>query len=615
MLETIRTTWKFLSRRQRFKYVALMVAQGGTNLLDLVGIAAIGLLTMAVATGAIDFDFRGLYRVSVDTTTPSLVVALVMFAAFSFLAKALFNLLLSLALIRYMAVIEVEASRRLAEHLLKGSLSELRKYSQSDIHYAVNASTSSMYSGVLTAISNLVTGAGLMFMILGTFFLLNPLAASVVAAYLLVMVVSIQFLIGGRLKKIGRDVNKGTVRATSTILDSVRSFREVSVLGKQDFFLQRFVDARRLLATTKANSVVLSSVPRLVIEQGLMLGVLAFVSWQVTSQDVSTGLASVGVFVIGSVRIIGAVIPVQNAYSSLKTTVVKAELAQRLHQEVQAKRNEQAQALGALESVEPSPEDVLFSASRAIRGLGIEVRDVAFTYPGSDRPAVQEINLFANPGGFVALVGPSGAGKTTLADLILGLNIPDAGRVSVEGCNPIEIRAKFPGLISYVPQKPGMVTGSIAENVALGCPHAEINYEWVWECLRLAALDKLIREIPDGIHASIGKHGDQLSGGQLQRLGLARALYSKPRLVILDEATSALDAGSEAAVSKNIRELGESVTLIVIAHRLSTIQHADCVYVVDEGKIIASGPFNTLRKTVPMIEEYVRLMSFDDTEG
>ena len=121
--------------------------------------------------------------------------------------------------------------------------------------------------------------------------------------------------------------------------------------------------------------------------------------------------------------------------------------------------------------------------------------------------------------------------------------------------------------------------------------------------------------MPGGIHSSLGKQSDQLSGGQLQRLGLARALYPKPRLVILDEATSALDAGSEAAVSKNIRELGESVTLIVIAHRLSTIQHADCVYVVDEGKIIASGPFNTLRKTVPMIEEYVRLMSFDDTEG
>jgi ATP-binding cassette subfamily C protein len=159
-----------------------------------------------------------------------------------------------------------------------------------------------------------------------------------------------------------------------------------------------------------------------------------------------------------------------------------------------------------------------------------------------------------------------------------------------------------------------MVSGTIAQNIALGIPDEKIDEDWVWECLRLAALDEVVHGMPGGIHSSLGKQSDQLSGGQLQRLGLARALYPKPRLVILDEATSALDAGSEAAVSKNIRELGDRVTLVVIAHRLSTIQHADTVYVVDEGKVIASGPFKKLRKTVPMIEEYVRLMSFDDTE-
>ena len=589
-------------------------AQLFANVLDLVGIAAIGLLVMAVASGSIDFDLGGLYRIRIDETPPSLIAGLVMAAALSFLLKAVFNLLLSLALIRYMAGVEVNASKRMAHYMLSGTLGELRRYSQADIQYAVNASTGAMYSGVLNSIASIITGAGLMVMILGTFFLVNPIAAVVVAIYLAIVVSTIQWAIGNKLKEIGRDVNRSSVATTGAILDAVSSFREIAVLKKQQFFLRRFVDARWLLVKTNARSIVLRSVPRLIIEQGLMLGVLGFVSWQIFGGDVATGLASVGVFVVGSVRIIGAVVPLQNSYSTLKTTVVKAEMAQKLTVEMSERAPEREAMQKALENASPLATLAAEAEGAPPRGLGIEMKGVEFTYPDADEPVVKDIDLSAEPGGFIALIGPSGAGKTTLADLVLGLNVPDKGTVLIDGRNPLEIREKHPGLISYVPQKPGMVSGTIAQNIALGIPDEKIDEEWVWECLRLAALDDVVRGMAGGIHASLGKQSDQLSGGQLQRLGLARALYPKPRLIILDEATSALDAGSEAAVSKNIRDLGESVTLLVIAHRLSTIKHADCVYVVDEGKILASGPFNRLRRTVPMIEEYVRLMSFDDVE-
>ncbi len=615
MWETIKTTWSFLTRRQKVIFGILTGAQLFANVLDLVGIAAIGLLVMAVASGEIDFDFGGLYRLRIEETPPELIAGLVAAAALSFLLKAVFNLVLSLALIRYMAGIEVNASKRMAEYLLSGSLGELRRFSQADIQYAVNASTSAMYGGVLNSIATLITGSGLMVMILGTFFLVNPVAALVVAIYLVVMVTVIQWIIGEKLKQIGRDVNQGSIASTSAILDSVNSFREVAVLKKQPYFLKRYGEARWLLAKTSATNTVLKSVPRLIIEQGLMLGVLGFVSWQILGGDVATGLASVGVFVVGSVRIIGAVVPIQNSYSALKTTVVKAEMAQKLQIEMTERAKEREAMRIALEAAPPLASLANQAAGKPPKGLGIEMKDVEFTYPDGDEPVVSGINLSAEPGGFIAFVGPSGAGKTTLADLVLGLNVPQKGSVLIDGRNPLEIREKHPGLISYVPQKPGMVSGTIAQNIALGIADEKIDEEWVWECLRLAALDEVVRGMPGGIHASLGKQSDQLSGGQLQRLGLARALYPKPRLIILDEATSALDAGSEAAVSQNIRELGDQVTLIVIAHRLSTIQHADCVYVVDEGKIIASGPFNVLRKTVPMIEEYVRLMSFDDGEG
>jgi ATP-binding cassette subfamily C protein len=197
-------------------------------------------------------------------------------------------------------------------------------------------------------------------------------------------------------------------------------------------------------------------------------------------------------------------------------------------------------------------------------------------------------------------------------DLLLGLHKPESGVIRIAGEEPMQLRQDSPGLLSYVPQKPGIVSGSIAQNVALGVPDEEINEADVLSALDKAQLTDLISTLPEGIHSSLGNHADSLSGGQIQRLGLARALYTNPRLIILDEATSALDAATEASIAGAIQRLGDDTTVIVIAHRLSTIQHADVVYVMNDGSIEASGTFKEVRKQVPMIEEYVKLMSFDN---
>ncbi len=245
-------------------------------------------------------------------------------------------------------------------------------------------------------------------------------------------------------------------------------------------------------------------------------------------------------------------------------------------------------------------------------GLPIDVTDLVFTHSGNSAPTIDHVTMNVAAGGYVAIVGPSGAGKTTLVDILLGLHNPDSGTVRVAGVDPRELREQSPGLISYVPQKPGLVSGTIAQNVALGVPQEEIAEAQVREALRKAQLLTFVESLPEGIHASLGSHSDSLSGGQIQRLGFARALYTEPRLVILDEATSALDAATEASVAASIKEVGDETTVVVIAHRLSTIQDADEVHVVDDGKIVASGTFTAVRKAVPMVEEYVQLMSFTD---
>lgn len=613
MWEKIKISWSFLNKREKRNYILVIMGRVFTNGLDLVGIGAIGLLVMAVASGRIEFSLGSFYTLEIEETPIELIIGLIILSAASFLLKALSALALSYASLWLLVGIEVRSSKRVLDFLLNGSLGQLRQYSRGDIQFASGISTGAMFSGLLGAVSNMITELALMLMIVTLFFLTDPVAAIVITLYIFAFIALVQWIIGDRLKQIGRDVTKGSIATSTAVLDAVESFKEVSVLKRQPFFLGRFVSARMLLARTKSQELFLRAVPRIVIEQSLMLGVLGFVGWQLAFGNLSAGLASVGVFIVGSVRLMGAILPIQHSYASLKSTHLKADMAIEILQKYRARQHDEASAR-KLERIQALEEDEEIGEPELNPGTGvsIELDNVSYRYPDSEEDAVHGITLRVEPGQFVAFVGPSGAGKTTLADLMLGLHQPTQGVALIDGMPPQEVRRTRPGLISYVPQKPGMVSGTIAENVALGVDTDQIDRDRVYECLKLAGLQDVIDQSPLGIDSDLGKQSDALSGGQLQRLGLARALYPNPRVIILDEATSALDAKVEAEVSQNIRSLRDQVTIVVIAHRLSTIQHADCVYALHEGHIIGQGPFKKLRKEVPMIEEYVKLMSFDE---
>jgi ABC-type multidrug transport system fused ATPase/permease subunit len=607
--QKIKISWSFLHKREKRYFILLAMGRIFNNALDIVGIGSIGLLVMAVASGRIDFSI-GPISIQFDETPFSLIVTLIAFAAGAFLLKALFGLAMAYANLWLLAGIEVRNSKRVLDYLLNGSLGDLRKYSRADIQFATGLSTGAMFGGLLGAVSNMITEIFLMIMIVGMFFLVDPTAATAISVYIFAFIVVIQFIIGKKLKEIGRAVMKGSIATSSAVLDAVESFKEVSVLRRQTHFVGKFTIARMLLAKTKARELFLRAVPRIIIEQSLMLGVLGFVGWQVIAGDLTSNVASVGVFIAGSVRLMGAILPIQNSYASLKSTHLKADMAMQILEKHRAKSGEpdERKARRALR------EQPLVTGIREESGGGVSITatNVSYAYPDSSEYAVKNVNIEVKEGDFVALVGPSGAGKTTMADLLLGLHRPTEGTVLIDGRPPVEVRQTDPGLISYVPQKPGMVEGTIGENVALGVDSDSIDRDQVWRALELAGLKAVVEEIPGGIDSDLGKQSDALSGGQLQRLGLARALYPNPRVIILDEATSALDAKTEAEVTNNIRSLKNHVTIVVIAHRLSTVQHADCVYAMDGGRVVGSGPFKKVRKEVPMIEEYVQLMSFED---
>jgi ABC-type multidrug transport system fused ATPase/permease subunit len=205
-------------------------------------------------------------------------------------------------------------------------------------------------------------------------------------------------------------------------------------------------------------------------------------------------------------------------------------------------------------------------------------------------------------------VGSTGAGKSTLADVILGVLAPDLGVVFVGGHAPADNVLRWPGAMAYVPQDIAVINGTVRENVAMGLPEDLVHDERAWEALERARLADFLLSMREGLDTVVGEHGVKFSGGQRQRLGIARALYTRPRLLVMDEATSALDAETEAAVTDTFSSMSGEVTLVVIAHRLATIRHSDQIAYLNEGRLMAVGSFDEVRAKVPDFERQAELL-------
>ena len=605
MLQTVKTSLRLLTPRQRLGYMLLLGTRVFVNFLDIAGVAAVGLLGAAGASGFLGNSEASFFGISINIRTPGVLLGVMGAVAGFFLLKAALSVLLIRTTAFFLANIEIKNATEIAQFLFTGGLSELRQYSKSEVQFAVTGSTNVTFSGVLGSAGMLVTESALLLFMFGLFVFVDPFAAVVITLYFLMVIGIFQLLSSARIQQSGKDFAEGSMDVTQVSLDMFEAFKEISVLMKQFFFLDRFTTARRTYAYGDAQMRFLMAIPRYFVETALAVGALAFVAWQLSRGEVSDGLVTAGVFLAGGVRMMAALLPLQNAVLALKNQVEQAKISQEILQKSRTSKE-------SISAVLESSKDSMGAYRESNKGVRVELSGVTFTHPGSDKPAVRNVSFSIEPGSSVAMVGPSGAGKTTLADLILGLNSPQQGVVTVDGVSARQLRESRPGLMAYVPQRPGLVSGTLVENIALGLPKDAIEHARVESALQKARLEEFVSELPDGVHTRLGKNVDSLSGGQTQRLGLARALYTNPKLIVLDEATSALDAEAEASISESIRNIGEDTTVIVIAHRLSTVQRADAVHVIDNGELVASGTFKHLRKTVPMIQEYVRLMSFDE---
>lgn len=593
-----------MSKKERIRFAILVLLRAFVSLLDLFGILGIGLLSASiglfVSQGSDPTRVLTIGTIEVPAVTAQSLPIFAFVILALFIAKAGLSLILTQRLAKHLANIEARSAREIARNSLASGLEPAREYTRDEVLYAVQIGSPAAFGGLLNSLGTLAAEGFLFILVFSAFTVIDAGTALASLAYFGVIVALVQFFLGNIMQKTSEAATKSSIGASSALGDLWEILREAEILGKRDFFVGRVYQLRFEAAGKTAIQTVLANSPRYIIETALIVAIALFILAQSQSGDIVSSAVTAGVFLSGGLRLTASLLPLQTALLTIKQSIPPAVQAlQILERLPQAKELKQALEISGLEN----------------RPLGVVVKHLDFAYKTFDKPLLDNLNMNISPGSQVAIIGPSGAGKSTLAELILGLISPTDGQILIEGLKPEVLHDSFPGSVSYVPQKPGMIHGSIAQNIAIGIETDQIDNARLEECIEKAHLKLVIENLENGVQTELGPRSDVLSGGQLQRIGLARALYTRPKLLVMDEATSGLDADSESEINSALNDLRGLTTVIIIAHRLNTIQHSDNVYLLEAGKISASGPFAHLLKTNETVRRLTSLMAVGEPLG
>ena len=612
-IKAVREALELLPTSERWKLGGAAILQMSLGLLDLAGIALVGLVATVAVSGVQAtalppwlesiLAFLGL----AGLTNSQLIGLLGALAAISMVGKTAISALLSRKVITFLAHQQARVSARLGRELLRRPLLDVQRWTSAEVLYALSPGVGAAVIGILGAS---VAGAAEIFLfviVAITLFIVDPVLTIGAAVLFGVILYLLQVVLGRMSARNARRMADSTIGTTSAIQEALATYREVTVLDRREFYATRFEDLVSISARATGGNQYILEVPKYVLETTLIVASFTVAIVQFVTKDLTAAATTVAVFLTAGFRIIPAMLRLQAAGINIRNGAEGARSTFQLAHFLRDNPNSR-QTPTSHGSDQPSSSLTRTSSEHDGFTPRVEVSAVTVTYPGASSPAVQAASLDISPGTSVALVGSTGAGKSTLADVILGVLSPDEGTVRISGAPPDQAVSRWPGALSYVPQTVALVQGSVRENVALGLPRSVIDDSRVWEALERAHLRDFLVSNREGLDTEVGERGIRLSGGQRQRLGIARALYTRPQLLVLDEATSALDAETEEAIVATIQELEGSVTTLTIAHRLATVRAVDRIVFMRDGAIVAIGTFDEVRSRVPDFDKQASLL-------
>lgn len=515
--------------------------------------------------------------------------------------RTLFSIFFTRRILFFLSLYSAKISSAIVTKLLSQSLLFIQGKPSQQFLYASTRGVEYIFIDIIATSLVLLTDISLLLILLVAFAILDPL---ITLQLLVVFFITVYFLnrfMRQKVINLGNVSSELNISSNSLLQGILDSFRLIFVSQRQSFFADAFLRKRHDLSKVMAEISFMPYISKYVFEIILIFGIAIVGLFQIVFNDNTRAIQTILLVFAASTRLAPSLLRIQSGLISIQRGIGQASSTFQLLDELGDLHELEAGKLGHANlnsSFRPKTEIV----------PEIRVDGISFNYPNAAIAAISDVTLFIPAGAYVAIVGPSGSGKSTLADLMLGVLIPTKGTVTISDLPPFSASSKWPGAISYVPQDTVIMDGTFRENIAFGYRPEEVPSESFVQTLSSSSLQEFIANQPEGLESQVGERGTKMSGGQRQRLGLARALLTQPRILVLDEATSSLDGETEEIISNNLADLRGNTTVVVIAHRLSTVRKADIVIYLSGGKVLAIGNFEEVRLIVPAFEAQANLM-------
>jgi ATP-binding cassette subfamily C protein len=580
--------FKILPTSDRKRLYRVVAAQLIVGLLDLIGVIGIGLLgTLAVtgisSTAAPTSVQNALITLKLDGfnfQTQVAIIAIVI--GFLLIGRTVLSVILNRRILRFLSMKSAEISEEIYSRLINSNLEFIQNRPVSEYLHILSAGVSKVSIGIVGT-ATIVFSDGLLLFALGIgLFIINPTTALIVSVTFIAVGYLLYFFMHTRALRLGESNSQIGLEVDALLMSSLLNFREISAKGQRSNFSEKFSDLTRKKAITNWEIAFMPSIGKYVIEGSIVVGTLLISGFQFLMQDAVDAIGTLTIFLAAGTRIAPAVLRIQQGLIQIKESYGSAKPTLALIAELED-RNSLTETKSRFTTLHSTFE------------AHVIVDSVNFKYGDDEYFEIKDVSFEILPGEFMAVVGSSGSGKTTMVDLVLGLLTPKSGSVKISGIEPRKACSNWPGAIAYISQNSVISKSILGEEVILGYERVDVTESEILNALSQAQLDGLLRESESVFQHSIGVGGNSLSGGQQQRVNIARGLISSPKFIVLDEATSALDGRTEASISEEILKLKGNVTLLVIAHRLTTIKHADRIVYIRDGQITDIDTFENLK--------------------